>query len=221
MTGAGALREDGCVPHLLRIDASIGPDSRTRAIADAYEEAWRARGDDWTVQVRDVVAEPLPHLTSPALHWPERLRGGLEAPAEHEALQQRVLAEIDAADVLLVGVPMLNFSMPSQLKAWLDLVHVPGLTAPFDGDEQPFAGTTAVLVTARGGVYDDESLALLDHAIPPVRIVLERGLGMRVSTIATSRTIAAMRPELDVALAKVELDAALAAAREHAAAFTP
>ena len=209
------------MPHLLRIDASISPESRTRAIADAYEEAWRARGDDWTVQVRDVVSDPLPHLTSPALHWPERLRGGLEAPAEHEALQRRVLAEIEAADVLLVGVPMVNFSLPSQLKAWLDLVHVPGLTAPFDGNPQPFAGTAAVLVTARGAAYDEASLALLDHAIPPVRIVLERGLGMHVSTIATNRTIAGMKPELDVALAQAELDAAIAAARELASTVTP
>lgn len=209
------------MPHLLRIDASISPESRTRAICDAFEESWRARGDGWTVQVRDVVADPLPHLTSTALHWPERLRGGVEAPADHEALQHRVLAEIEAADVLLVGVPMYNFSLPSQLKAWLDLVHVPGLTAPSDGHQQPFAGKAAVLVTARGAVYDDESVALLDHAIPPVRIVLERGLGMHVSTIATNRTIAAMKPELDVALAQAELDAALAAAREHAAAFTP
>lgn len=209
------------MPHLLRIDASISPESRTRAIGDAFEEAWRARGADWTVQTRDVVAEPLPHLTSTALHWPERLRGDLQAPADHEALQQRVLAEIEAADVLLVGVPMYNFSLPSQLKAWLDLVHVPGLTAPSDGNPQPFAGKTAVLVTARGAVYDEAPLAVLDHAIPPVRIVLERGLGMHVWTIATNRTIAAMKPELDVELAQVELDAALAAAREHASVFTP
>jgi FMN-dependent NADH-azoreductase len=207
------------MPHLLRIDSSISPDSRTREICDTYESTWTARGDGHTTTRRDLVRSPLPHLSSPALHWPERLRGAASAPPQAEADQREVLDEVGRADVLLIAAPMYNFSMPSQLKAWIDLLHVPGLTAPFDSDTRPFAGKVAVVVSARGAAYDPGSPEeSMDHVIPPIRIVLEKALGMSVTTIVTNRTLAGVVPALDPERAALELRDAHAAAERHARA---
>ena len=132
------------MPRLLHLDSSIDPArSRSRAITAAFVEAWRGRGDDFTVTSRDLHADPVPHLTSAASHWAPRLRQpGDVPPAAESALQQELLDELLAADVLLVGAPMYNYSLPSTLKAWIDHIHVPGITAPFDTTDQPHAGPT-------------------------------------------------------------------------------
>ncbi|MFC0674057.1 FMN-dependent NADH-azoreductase [Brachybacterium hainanense] len=207
------------MPHLLRIDSSISPDSRTRAITQAYEDAWTARGEDWTLTRRDLTLTPPPHLLHSALHWPARLRSAEVDLPEIEAAQQEILAEIAAADVLVIGAPMYNYAPASTLKAWLDHVHVPGLTAPFDGDTQPYAGKTAVIVSARGGAYDPAPEAGDDHVIAPIRLVLGSGLGMQVDTIVTSRTLAAILPDLGLEQSEAELQAALAEAARHAGAY--
>ncbi|WP_087007240.1 FMN-dependent NADH-azoreductase [Gulosibacter sp. 10] len=206
------------MPRLLRIDSSISDDSRTRRIGDAFQRVWEARGEDYSTVARDLVADPLPHFSALALHFPERLRDGRTAPPELEAQQRAVLEELGAADALLIGAPMYNFSMPSQLKAWIDLVHVPGLTAPFDSDTQPYRGRTAYVVSARGAAYDPGSPEeAMDHVIPPIRIVLEQGLGIPVVPVVTSRTLAPMLPALGVERAQAEFDAAVARAEELAA----
>lgn len=205
------------MPHLLRIDSSISPNSFTREIADVYEGVWSARGGDYTVGRRDLAANPLPHLASSALHWPERLRQFSPDVPEQEALQAEILAEIAAADVLLIGAPMYNYAMPSQLKAWVDFIHVPGLTTPFDSDTQPFAGKVAVIVSARGGAYDPGSPEeAMDHVIPPLRLVLEGSLGMSIATIVTNRTLAETIPSLEIARSQEELRLAKDAAEAHA-----
>lgn len=84
-----------------------------------------------------------------------------------EALQQALVDELLAADVVVVGAPMYNYSLPSSLKAWIDHIHIPGVTAPFDGDTQPMAGRPAVVVTSRGGSYDPGTATEgWDHGVP-------------------------------------------------------
>ncbi len=192
------------MPRLLHLDSSIGPAtgpgrSRSRELTAAFADAWRAAGPDHEVVRRDLVAEPLPHLLDPALHWAPALRpeGSAPDPAA-EAVQAEVLAELLAADVLLVGAPMYNYSLPSTLKTWVDHVHVPGTTTPFPGHEaQPLAGRPAVVVTSRGGTYDEGTPTQdWDHAVPPLRIVLGDALGMDVSVITTSATLSASVPAL-------------------------
>src|SRR4051812_14225575 len=180
------------VPSLLQLDSSMDPArSRSRAVTAAFAAAWRERGDDFTVTHRDLHRDPLPHLNDAALHWPPRLRpeGAAPAPAE-ESLQREVVEELVSADVLLIGAPLYNYSMPSTLKARIDPIHVPGLTAPFDGDSQPVAGRPVVIVTARGASYDVGSPTEgWDHAVPPLQLVLGNALGMRVHVIAVNLTL--------------------------------
>ncbi|NRD26589.1 FMN-dependent NADH-azoreductase [Frigoribacterium sp. VKM Ac-2836] len=186
------------MPNLLHLDSSADlTTSRSRAITEAFADAWREFGADHTVARRDLHRDQLPHLSDSALHWPPRLRLPGDAPdPAHEALQQALIAELVAADVVLIGAPLYNYSLPSTLKAWVDNVHLPGVTAPFDGDDQqPMLGRPAVVVTSRGGVYDEGTpTAGRDHATPVLDIVLGSTLGMRVETIATNLTLSDRLP---------------------------
>ena len=187
------------MPNLLHLDSSADRgDSRSRAITSTFADAWRAAGGDHTVTYRDLSRDPLPHLPDSDLHWPPRLRAADAAPpAAAEALQEELIAELLAADALLIGAPMYNYSLPSSLKAWIDYIHVPGVTAPFDVDSQPLAGRPAVVATSRGGSYDaGTATADWDHAVPVLKIILGDALGMEVTVITTSLTLAATVPAL-------------------------
>ena len=181
------------MPILLHLDSSADlVTSRSRAVTATFAEAWRSRGADHTIVYRDLHRDPLPHLTDAALHFPPRLRplGAIPSP-EQEALQQLLIEELVSADVLLIGVPLYNYSMPSTLKAWVDYIHLPTVTAPFDdpSTQQPLAGRPAVLVSTRGGVYDPGTATEFnDHALPALTLILANALGMTVETIVATRT---------------------------------
>jgi len=180
------------MPVLLRLDSSSsGAASVSRRLTDVFTTAWKERGDDHVVVERDLHADPVPHLADASLHWPPRLRAE-DAPTlpEAEAAQAEVIEQLIGADVLLIGAPMYNYSLPSTLKAWLDHVHVPGVTAPFDGETQPLRGRLAVIVTTRGATYDEGTrTASWDHTVPPLRLVLGEALGMRLEVVAVTRTL--------------------------------
>jgi FMN-dependent NADH-azoreductase len=208
------------MPRLLQLDSSADLDgSRTRRLTDEFARAWTARGPEYTVVRRDLHTDPLPHLRVVAQHWPERLRGGQTVPGELDALQQSVIDELLAADALVIGAPMYNYSMPSTLKTWIDLVHVPGTTVPFDVAAKPLEGRPAVVMTARGGAYDERPAdGSWDPVSSALRLLLGESMGMEVTVVATNRTLADTVPDLDPAIAQSELDNALARARELAAA---
>jgi FMN-dependent NADH-azoreductase len=213
------------VPHMLHLDSAAAlKNSRSREITATFADAWRDRGPQYTVTYRDLHRDPLPHLADAVLHWPPRLRPEGAASAEPaalaaaEALQDELIGELLAADVLLVGAPLYNYSVPSSLKAWIDHIHVPGRTAPFvDAPTQPLAGRPAVVVSSRGSSYDAGSPSEgWDHAVPVLEIILGSALGMKVEVITTSLTLAetvpALAPQLDRSRAE------LAAAHEAAGA---
>ncbi len=219
------------VPHLLHLDsAATVKNSRSREITAAFADAWRAGGPQYTVTYRDLHRSPLPHLADAVLHWPPRLRPEGAASADPAALaaagalQDELVGELLAADVLLVGAPLYNYSVPSSLKAWVDHVHIPGRTAPFvDAPTQPLAGRPAVVVSSRGASYDPGSPTDgWDHAVPVLELILGTALGMSVEVITTSLTLAetvpALAPQLD--RARAELAAALEAATATARRLT-
>lgn len=204
--------------HLLHLDSSADPTaSRTRAVGATFAAAWLAADPGNTITHRDLHSEPLPHLADASLHWAARLRpAGANPPAAAESLQRALLDELLAADVLLVGAPLYNYSMPSTLKAWIDFVHVAGTTAPSDTRTQPMRGRPAVVVTARGAAYDAGTpTEHWDHAVPALRLVLETALGMPLTVITTSLTLAGDVPALaeHADRAREELDLAHAEAR--------
>src|SRR5947209_8305757 len=115
---------------LLHIDSSIlGQQSASRELGAAWVESWRRNQPDGEVSYRDLARDPLPHLTGEVF----AARASPE-PAADALLRQRleadeaVLAEFLAADLVVIGAPMYNFSVPSQLKAWIDRIAVAGRT---------------------------------------------------------------------------------------------
>jgi len=147
--------------RLLHIDSSItGAASASRAISADLVEGLRAATPSLDLVYRDLVAEPLPHLTLDAL----------ADPASNRDLQ-----EFLTADVVVIGTGMYNFSVPSQLKAWLDRVLIAGHTFRY-GPEGPVGlagGKRVIVALARGGFYGaDSPAAHVEHAERYLRAVL-------------------------------------------------
>ncbi len=142
---------------LLHIDSSPMLDtSVTRRLTVHFVRRWRERVPGGTVIRRDVGRAPPPHpdgLTLAAASLPAAARTPREQAAA--ALADVLLAELEAADVVLIGAPMYNFSVPSSLKAWFDLVSRPGRTFRYgpNGHEGLLRDKTIVAVTGRGGFY--------------------------------------------------------------------
>uniref|UniRef100_A0A942T064 FMN dependent NADH:quinone oxidoreductase n=1 Tax=Neobacillus citreus TaxID=2833578 RepID=A0A942T064_9BACI len=197
------------MPTLLHIDSSADlAHSRSRALTAAFADAWRARGPEYTVVRRDLHTDPLPHLETSALHWKAADRTDDEVVApQADQLRQEVIDELLGADVVVVGAPLYNYTVPSTLKAWIDRVHVPGVLAPAEpGDVQPLAGRPVVTVVSRGATYDAGTPTEgWDHGSPVLQLILGTALGMRVYPITVSATLADRLP-------------ALAPLAEHAAA---
>ncbi|MEU4766979.1 NAD(P)H-dependent oxidoreductase [Actinosynnema sp. NPDC023794] len=124
----------------LRFEGSV-----SREVSGAFAEAWRAARPDGAYTYRDLAADPLPHVDPAAL-------ATREADGDRP-LERRLIAEVKAADTVLLGVPMYNFGLPSSLKAWLDWIIVPELMADQQTGEGVLTGKRIVVVTARGGSY--------------------------------------------------------------------
>ena len=214
------------MPHLLHLDSAASQkNSRSREITATFADAWRGRGPEFSVTYRDLHREPLPHLADAVLHWPPRLRPegaasvDAAALATAEALQDELIGELLGADVLLVGAPLYNYTVPSTLKAWIDQVHVLGVTAPFGGKQtQPYKGKPAVIVASQGLAYDDGPQQGMDHGVPVLREILGRALGMDVTVLYTRYTLATRVPLLEqmIGRAAAEHEAALRQAAELA-----
>ena len=163
---------------LLHIDSSIlGDGSVTREVGAAVVARLRA-GAECTVTYRDLAAEDPPHITPavlPASHPLAALAGPLDGPAQAtRAASQAMLDEFLAADVVVIGAPMYNFTIPSQLKAWIDRIVIPGQTFRYGpGGPEGLVKSKRVLITiARGGFYGPETAYVsAEHAESYLRSV--------------------------------------------------
>jgi len=140
---------------LLHIDSSVlGPHSVSRQVSAAIVDRLRKATPHLDVSYRDLTLTPLAHLSG------SHLAAGQGAVPE-AALQpdiaagQAVLEEFLAADIVVLGAPMYNFTIPSQLKAWIDRILVAGKTFKYGADGVTgLAGNKRVIVAiSRGGFY--------------------------------------------------------------------
>lgn len=207
------------MPSLLQLDCSADrATSRSRALTAAFAETFRSAAPGNSVVHRDLHRDPLPHLPDAGLHWGEELlAAGVSVPADGRRLQQTLIDELLAADVLVVGVPLYNYSLPSALKAWIDHIHVPGVTASWAGSVPPLVGRPALLLTSRGTNYDlGTGNEGRDHAVPVLELILGDALGMAITVVSTDLTLAPSIPALadQVARSEAELTAARGRATE-------
>jgi FMN-dependent NADH-azoreductase len=160
--------------NLLVINSSAaGADSVSRVlVADAVSKLM-ATAPDAQVTHRDLDASPVPNLTSATLAG---VRGVPKTAAEFAArkLSDELIAELRAADTIVIGAPMYNFSTSTLLRAWFDYVLRAGETFSYSsaGPKGLLEGKRVIVVEARGGLYSEGPAAAIDFQEPYLRHLL-------------------------------------------------
>ncbi len=198
--------------NILQINASARSEgSQSTRLAERIVERLVERQPQADLVVRDLAANPHPALDESALQ-------ALFTPAEQRtpeqaarvALDDALIAQVQAADMLVIGVPMYNFTISSQLKNWVDAIARAKVTFRYteNGPEGLLKGKTVYVALTRGGVYRDTDadtqvpylkMVLGFLGMTDVRFVYAEGLGMGDEAVA--RAFAEAEQELEAALA--------------------
>jgi FMN-dependent NADH-azoreductase len=195
--------------HILQITSSVrGNDSESTRVANLIVNKLVSANPDAKVVRRDFGAQPHPLLDGAAV-------GALFTPLDQRspeqqarvALDDALIAEAQAADVIVIGAPMYNFGMPVQLKNWFDAIARSGVTFRYTetGPEGLLKNKKVYVATARGGIYPVEA----DPQVPHIRMLLNF-LGMTEHTFIYSSGLN-MGPEA-AARGRQDADAAVEAA---------
>lgn len=145
---------------LLHIDASIlGGNSVSRQLSGAIVDRLRKATPGLNVTYRDIGSAPLSHLSGAHLAAAHGAVPETAAMEQDISASQAVLEEFLAADIVVIGAPMYNFTIPSQLKAWIDRILVAGKTFSYSekGVQGLAAGKRVVVAISRGGFYGAET----------------------------------------------------------------
>ena len=188
---------------LLQLNASLfSTGGQSSQLADQFVAAWRANNEGAQVTVRDLADKPLPHLDA------ERFLSFIAAPAERTPQQQALVAESDAlveevkaAQVIVLGLPMYNFGVPSTLKAYFDHIARAGVTFRYtaNGPVGLLEGKKAYVFAARGGLYagtprDSQTAYVRDFlgflGIGDVEFIYAEGLNLGEPSKAASLAVA-------------------------------
>ena len=195
---------------LLQINSSIqNGNGQSSRLANQFVAAFRERNPSARIIKRDLAAEAVPHLTA------ERFGAFITKPEEHTADQRAaiaysdaLIAELKSADVIVLGLPMYNFGVPSQLKAYFDHIARAGVTFRYtpSGPQGLLTGKRVYVFAARGGQYAGTAMDTMDTQTAYVRNFL-RFLGMDDVEFVYAEGLA-MGPEVrDTSLARAMEDA--------------
>ncbi|MDO7885787.1 FMN-dependent NADH-azoreductase [Hymenobacter cheonanensis] len=193
--------------HILRIISSPRKgESYSIKLGNGIVEKLQAANPGSTVQVRDLTNKPFPHLEEAHLQ-------SFFTPAESRTPEQREavrhsdesIAEIMAADVLVIDAPLYNFGIPSTLKAWIDHIARAGITFRYSaaGPEGLVKGKKVYVAMSSGGVYSEGPMTSYDFVAPYLKTVLGF-LGMTDVTVA--RVEGTGNPELQPTALQKGLD---------------
>jgi FMN-dependent NADH-azoreductase len=161
---------------LLRIDSSARDNSVTRRLTAKFAEAWKEKNPGGQVTERDLSSTLLPLITD---DWVEgsSVEAAQRTPAHHAALTASdvLIDELLAADTIVIGAPMYNFSIPFPLKAWIDQVVRRSQTFSYgpEGPKGLLTGKTVFVITSRAGAYGPGSpMEKADFEEPYLRFIL-------------------------------------------------
>ena len=188
---------------LLHIDSSItGNNSASRKLTQQIVEAWVTKHPDTQVEYLDLVVDTPNHFTMAAMAPRTGQTEGLSAEQVAEnAVSEKLVSQFLSADVVVIGAPFYNFTIPTQLKAWIDRIAQPGRTFRYtaNGPEGLAKGKTVIVASSRGGVYStSEAMQALElqesylkvvmgfFGITDVRFVRAEGLGMGPEAVAAA-----------------------------------
>ncbi|MDB5882943.1 MAG: (Acyl-carrier protein) phosphodiesterase [Ramlibacter sp.] len=214
---------------LLHIDSSpLGGNSVSRQLSQRVVAQWRATHTGTVVEYLDLAVDTPTHLSTDSLGF----RLGLDAAnltdiqRRENEVSERLVSQFLAAEVVVIGAPMYNFSIPTQLKAWIDRVAQVGRTFAYtDKGPQGLAGGKKVIIaSSRGGVYStNPALAGLDHqesylkavlgffGITDVQVIRAEGVAMGDAAKAQALNAAHLAIKASVAVPANEAPAELAA----------
>jgi FMN-dependent NADH-azoreductase len=154
---------------LLHIDSSpLGGNSVSRQLTQRIVAQWRATHPGTVVEYLDLAANAPSHLSVDSLGFSKgpNAEGLSDVQRRENEVSEKLVSRFLAADVIVVGAPMYNFSVPTQLKAWIDRVAQVGRTFKYTekGPQGLAGGKTVIVASTRGGVYStNPALAGLDH----------------------------------------------------------
>ena len=196
---------------LLQINASVfGAAGVSTQLSNDFVAAWQAAQPADRLIVRDLSHDTPPHLDA------LRFTAFSTAPADRTAAQSEavaysdgLIAELTAANVLVLGLPMYNFGLPSQFKAWFDHVARAGVTFRYtaEGPRGAFTGLRAVVFAARGGRYTGTDN---DHEIAHLRQILGL-IGVTDVHVVFAEGLARAGRDASIVAARAEVAAAVAA----------
>jgi FMN-dependent NADH-azoreductase len=189
---------------ILHVSSSVrSTGSISRQLSNEFVAKLKAGNAGSTVVERDLTAQPVPHLS-------EQMMGAYFTPAENRSAEQNsivklsdnLVAELLAADVIVIGAPMYNFSVSSTLKAWIDHIARAGLTFKYTdtGPVGLVSGKKVVIFTSRGGVYSHGPAKPLDFQETYLRAVLGF-IGITDITFVHSEGLAMGDAAVDTAIA--------------------
>jgi FMN-dependent NADH-azoreductase len=148
--------------------------SVSKLLVDDVVAKLRLRDPQLHVVSRDLGHAPVPHLTPDAAAGMRSPEPANDAQRAAQTLSNTLIAELQAADTIILGVPMYNFGMPSTLKAWFDYVLRAGFTFRYGpaGPEGLVTGKRAIVVLSRGGLYTEGPFMPMDSQEPHLRNLL-------------------------------------------------
>lgn len=160
--------------NILAIRSSLSSEnSISNQLVDQTVAALLQSAPHGQVVLRDLAVSSIPHLDADALAG---IRGepASEAQAAARALSEKLVSELKAADVLVIGAPMYNFGIPTSLKSWFDYVLHPGITFQYSsaGPKGLLTGKRAIVVLSRGGFFSDGPAKSMDSQEPHLRTLL-------------------------------------------------
>jgi FMN-dependent NADH-azoreductase len=160
---------------LLVTSSPRGTASHSTHIATELAEKLLAANPSAKLIVRDLVANPLPHIDpdySTGIYTPVEAR--TQRQAEVVGVSDGVLDELFAADTIILATGFINFGISSSLKSWVDHVARTGKTFAYgeNGPKGLVTGKKVYIVLASGGIYSEGAAVQMDHAIPYLRSVL-------------------------------------------------
>ena len=189
--------------NILIVSSSANGDaSVSNGLATSLIDRLREADPALHVVLRDVGANPLPHLTAETV---AAIKGEPTTDAElaARALSDALVAELQAADVIVIASPMYNFGMSSTLKAWFDHVLRAGVTFRYtaEGPEGLLKGKKAVVIESRAGFYSEGPGAALDGQEPHIRTLL-RFIGLDDVTYVRAEKLAFGAEAAEAAIAE-------------------
>ena len=141
---------------LLQVDSSVlGTNSVSRQLTAEVVAEWRRVHPDTTVEQLDLAVDTPNHFDANALGIKVPVAEPTDAQKRENAVSEKLVSQFLAADVIVVGAPLYNFSVPSQLKAWIDRLAQVGRTFKYTekGPTGLATGKTVIVVSTRGGIY--------------------------------------------------------------------